>query len=57
MNTDPSSNVQRRTWKEETSMDDIPENGDWSALEAQARKDMKANKDSIEKRRSKDEED
>lgn len=57
MNTDPSSNVQRRTWKDVTSMDDIPENGDWAALEAQARKDMKANKDSIEKRRSRDEED
>lgn len=51
MNTNPPSNVQRRTWKEETSMDDIPENGDWSALEAQARKDMKASKDAIEKRR------
>jgi hypothetical protein len=51
MNTDPSSNVQRRTWKDETSMDDIPKNGDWSALEAKARKDMEASKKAIEKRR------
>ena len=54
MNTNPPSNVQRRTWKEETSMSDIPEDGDWSALEAKARKEMKANKDSIERRRPED---
>lgn len=49
MNTNPSSNVRKRD-------DDIPENGDWAALEAQARKDMKASKDSIERRRTTDEE-
>ena len=49
MNTDPSSNVRKRD-----EFDDIPENGDWSALEAKARKDMKASKDAIEKRRTTD---
>lgn len=50
MNTNPSSNVRKRD-----DFDDIPENGDWAALEAKARKEMKANKDSIEKRRTEDE--
>lgn len=48
MNTNPSSNVNKR------DDDDIPENGDWAALEAQARKDMKASKYYIERRRTTD---
>ena len=48
MNTNPSSNVQKR----EKAVDEygFPTDGDWGGLEAQAAKDLKTNKDEINKR-------
>lgn len=53
MKTNPSSNVRNRKLEaQEADEYGFPANGDWSALEAQARQEMSKNKDNIEKGRT-----